>query len=460
MITVTSFANKSVGVLGLGSSGLSAVRALEAGGSDVWAWDDLEEKRENAKSLGFRLTNLYQSDMTMIDTLILSPGISDRYPKPHPLTIRAREVGCVIICDIDLLARENNAARFIGISGTNGKSTTTALVGHIFNKENLQVEIGGNYGVPALDLQPLDSKGTYVLEISSYQLERIPCMELDIAILLNISADHLDRHGGMEGYIEAKKILFKRSKEGSKTIIGMEDSHCRNICIELMLERGVENIIPISASARMPGGVYVDNGILIDDLNNNKVSIIDLSNIPALLGKHNWQNATAAYAAARSIDIEPENIIDAFKSYTSLSHRQELIKSDGGIAFINDSKATNIDSAAKALVCYDNIHWIVGGLFKEENLGALQYVLNNVEHAYLIGSNLDKLENLLRPFFPVSRCGDLEKAFHTAYHNASLCKPSTILLSPACASFDQFRNFEERGDTFRYLIETLGNIPS
>jgi UDP-N-acetylmuramoylalanine--D-glutamate ligase len=460
MINVTSFRNKSIGVLGLGRSGLSAVRALEAGGADVWAWDDVEEKREGAKLSGVSLTNLYNSDLAKIDTLILSPGIPDQYPEPHPLTVEARKVGCAIICDIDLLARENNSARFIGISGTNGKSTTTSLVGHIFNRANYQTEIGGNYGVPALDLQQLDSNGTYVLEISSYQLERIPCMELDIAILLNISADHLDRHGGMEGYIAAKKILFERSKGDSKTIIGMEDIHCRSICMELMLERGIANIIPISASARMPGGVYIDNGVLIDDLKNKKDVILDLSGIATLPGEHNWQNAAAAYAAARSAGIETDKIINGLKSYQGLSHRQELIKSVDGVSFINDSKATNTGSAAKALACYDNIHWIVGGQFKEENLGALQRVLKKVEHAYIIGSNLDKLENLLSPFLSVSRCGNLEKALQTAYHNACLAKPSTILLSPACASFDQFADFEERGQTFRHLIQNLESLSS
>ena len=310
MITVTSYTNKSVGVLGLGRSGLSAVRALEAGGSDVWAWDDIEEKRESALLLGIKLTNLYRSDLSMIDVLILSPGIPDQYPEPHPLTLKAREAGCEIICDIDLLARENNVSRFIGISGTNGKSTTTSLIGHILSSADHQVEVGGNFGIPALDLQPLDGDGTYVLELSSYQLERIPSIELDIAVLLNISPDHLERHGGMQGYVSAKKILFDRIRKSSKIIIGMEDKHCRSICLELMLDLGVENIIPIAGSTRVPGGIYVDNGILIDDLKNTKAEITDLSNMPRLPGQHNWKNAAAAYAIARSFDIKPSKIVD------------------------------------------------------------------------------------------------------------------------------------------------------
>ena len=458
MITVTSFANKSIGVFGLGRSGLSAVRALEAGGSDVWAWDDAKEKRESAEIEGIKLTNLYQSDLSKIDMLVLSPGIPDQYPEPHSLTIRAREAGCAIICDIDLLARENTKARFIGISGTNGKSTTTALIGHILNKAKYQAEIGGNFGIPALDLLPLDERGTYVLEISSYQLERIPTMQLDIAILLNISADHLDRHGGMDGYIAAKRILFERINEDAITIIGMEDTHCRGICMELMIDRGGKNIVPISASARMPGGIYVDNGMLTDDIRNTQEIIMDLRSLSTLAGRHNWQNAAAAYAAASTVGIEPSIIIEALKTFGGLAHRQEVVRNIDGILFINDSKATNSDAAAKALDCYDNIHWILGGQFKEESLGSLSGVLTKVAHAYLIGHNSERLKDLLGPFIPISRCGDLETAIHEAYCNASSTNSNIVLLSPACASFDQFKNFEARGDAFRSIVNNLRNF--
>jgi UDP-N-acetylmuramoylalanine--D-glutamate ligase len=458
MITVTSFANKSIGVFGLGRSGLSAVRALEAGGSDVWAWDDIKEKRESAEMEGIKLTNLYQSDLSKIDILVLSPGIPDQYPEPHSLTIRAREADCEIICDIDLLARENTKARFIGISGTNGKSTTTSLIGHIFNQASYQAEIGGNFGIPALDLLPLDERGTYVLEISSYQLERIPTVKLDIAILLNISADHLERHGGMGGYIAAKKILFERINGDGVTIIGMEDTHCRGICMELMIGRGAKNIVPVSALARMPGGVYVDSGMLIDDIRNTQETIMDLRSLSTLPGRHNWQNAAAAYAAAITVGIEPDIIIEALKTFGGLAHRQEVVRNIGEISFINDSKATNSDAAAKALDCYDNIHWILGGEFKEENLGSLHDVLKKVAHAYLIGRDSERLEILLSPFIPVTRCGDLETAIHEAYRKANSTNSNTVLLSPACASFDQFKNFEERGDIFRSFVNSLRSV--
>jgi UDP-N-acetylmuramoylalanine--D-glutamate ligase len=208
----------------------------------------------------------------------------------------------------------------------------------------------------------------------------------------------------MEGYVAAKKILFERVREGSKTIIGMEDSHCRAICMGLMIDRGVESIIPISASARMPGGVYVDNGVLIDDLGNTQNIILNLCNILTLPGQHNWQNTAAAYAAARSIGVEPDIIIDAIKSYGGLAHRQELVQSTDGIFFINDSKATNTEAAAKALTCYENIHWILGGQFKEENLGTIKSVLQRVTRAYLIGHELDEL----------STCYPLKNGFYSS----------------------------------------------
>lgn len=460
MITATSFANKSIGVLGLGRSGVSAVRALVAGGADVWAWDDKADMRDEALSVGVALTDLYKSDWSKLDTLVLSPGIPDKHPKPHVLVAYAKKSGCDIICDIDLLAREIDAARFIGISGTNGKSTTTNLIGHILKEAGRSVEIGGNYGIPALDLPPLDKNGTYVLELSSYQLERVPSIRLDVGILLNISPDHLYRHGGMEGYIAAKKILLERSGEGSIVIIGIEDKHCRALCLEMMIDRGGKGIVPISASARAFGGVYVDQGMLIDDLDNQEKMIMDLHVVPTLKGQHNWQNAAAVYAAARAADIGPDEIKAALKTFKGLAHRQELVKEIDGVSFVNDSKATNTDAATKALSCYENIHWILGGQFKEKNLGTLALMLDRVSHAYLIGEAADQLASLLGNSIAYSQCGNLEAAVDEARRNANLVKPSTVLLSPACASFDQFQDFEMRGDTFRALVNNFEGAAS
>ncbi len=455
MINVTSFANKPVGVLGLGRSGLSAVRALAAGGAEVWAWDDEEATRNKAMAEGVELTDLYKSDWSQLTTLVLSPGIPDQYPEPHEIASRARDADCEIICDVDLLAREVATARFVGISGTNGKSTTTALIGHILKAAGRSVEIGGNYGIPALDMAPLGEDGTYVLELSSYQLERIPSVRLDVAVLLNISPDHLDRHGGLDGYVAAKRILFERTKEFAPAIIGMEDSHCRGISLELMLDRGGKGIVPISGSARTPGGVYVEDGMLIDDLENQQNSIMDMRSVATLPGGHNWQNAAAAYAAARAADIKPEEIATAIRSFAGLAHRQEMVREINGVTYINDSKATNTEAAAKALQCYQNIHWIAGGQFKEDDLGSIEQVLPQIKQVYLIGEAQGQLAELLGSNVPAVQCDDLEAAVKVAHQAAQSEGGGTVLLSPACASFDQFSDFEQRGDTFRDLVTNL-----
>jgi UDP-N-acetylmuramoylalanine--D-glutamate ligase len=264
----------------------------------------------------------------------------------------------------------------------------------------------------------------------------------------------------MEGYVAAKRILFERTKENSKAIIGMEDQQCRAMCLELMIDRDGRGIVPISASARAPGGVYVDDGMLIDDLDNQQMTIMDLHVVPTLPGQHNWQNAAAAYAAARAADIAPDQIAAALKTFAGLAHRQELIQKIDDVAFINDSKATNTDAAAKALACYDNIHWIFGGQFKEQSLGALEPLLERVSHVYLIGDAAEQLAGLLGSTVPVSQCGDLATAVGEAHQAAGLAIPSTVLLSPACASFDQFENFEMRGEAFRALVNNLAGDPS
>ena len=456
MIKLTSQKNKFIGVLGLGRSGISAVRALKAGGCNVFAWDDHEEKRNEAERGGIELTNLYQADFSKIELIVLSPGVPDLYPEPHQLIVKAREAGCEIICDIDLLARQNSIARFIGITGTNGKSTTTALLGHVLERASYSVELGGNFGIPALDLSLLDENGTYLIEMSSYQLERVPSVKFDIGILLNISADHLERHGGMQGYIAAKKLIFDRSLDGAVSIIGMQDSHCRNICLELMLANNSLTIVPISGISRVPGGIYVEHGILIDDINNTRKEIMDLRTNTALPGEHNWQNVAATFAASKSMGIKENCFVESVQSYAGLPHRQEIIREIDGVTFINDSKATNTASAAKALSCYSNIHWILGGQFKEKDLGILESVQDRVAHAYLIGDSANQLADLLVSFTEVSKCETLEAAVHIAHLNAAANKPCTILLSPACASFDQFENYEARGDLFRTLVCNIG----
>ena len=458
MISVSAFSGKTVVVMGLGKSGLSAVEALVEGGARVWAWDDSADTRKSAAQSGVMLTDIYREDWGDIETLVLSPGIPGFFPLPHPIAEKARENGCEIICDVDLLARSNSEAQFVGITGSNGKSTTTALIGHMLSHAGFDTAVGGNIGEPVMGLDALGGTGTYVLELSSYQLERVPRLQLNVAVLLNICADHLDRHGGMSGYVAAKKSIFERVVQGGKAIIGMDDQVCRGISLELMVNStlSIQDIIPISANGRMPGGVFIDGTILVDDLENRQTPIVDLAKMQNLSGRHNWQNAAAAYASTRIVGVEGTVIADALSTFSGLPHRQEIVRVIGNVRFINDSKATNSEATAKALASYENIFWIVGGQFKEKSVDINSGALSTVRHAYLIGDAQDLFAEVLDGKVPFTRSGDIEAAVHQASQAArAYGEPAEVLLSPACASFDQFASFESRGAVFRDLVETL-----
>ncbi|MBN07888.1 MAG: UDP-N-acetylmuramoyl-L-alanine--D-glutamate ligase [Rhodospirillaceae bacterium] len=458
MISVSAFSGKTVVVMGLGKSGLSAVDALVEGGARVWAWDDSADNRKSATQSGVMLTDIYQEDWGDIETLVLSPGIPGFFPSPHPIAEKARENGCEIICDVDLLARSNSEAQFVGITGSNGKSTTTALIGHMLSHAGFDTAVGGNIGEPVMGLDALGGTGTYVLELSSYQLERVPRLQLNVAVLLNICADHLDRHGGMSGYVAAKKSIFERVVQGGKAIIGMDDQVCRGISLELMVNStlSIQDIIPISANGRVPGGVFIDGTVLVDDLENRQTPIVDLAKMQNLSGRHNWQNAAAAYASARIVGVEGTVIADALSTFSGLPHRQEIVRVIGNVRFINDSKATNSEATAKALASYENIFWIVGGQFKEKSVDINSGALSTVRHAYLIGDAQDLFAEVLDGKVPFTRSGDIEAAVYQASQAArAYGEPAEVLLSPACASFDQFASFESRGAVFRDLVETL-----
>ncbi|MAF46667.1 MAG: UDP-N-acetylmuramoyl-L-alanine--D-glutamate ligase [Rhodospirillales bacterium] len=464
MIEVDTFSGETIAVMGLARSGLAAARALQAGGAEVRAWDDAPERREAAAEAGVALSDLNQCAWDGVRALVLSPGIPDSFPEPHPIAKAARAEGCEIISDIDLLARARPEATYIGITGTNGKSTTSALIGHILKGADVPVEVGGNIGVPVLDLATLGAGGAYVLELSSYQLERTPTLRPNIAVLLNISPDHLDRHGGLDGYVDAKRMIFDNPGTGgpvsAHAVVGMEDAHCRGIGMELML-RGDHKIIPISGSTRAAGGVYVEDGILFDDIEYRQASVGDLRPVTALPGRHNWQNAAAAYAVARLMGLAPEPIIAGIATFPGLPHRQELVGEIGQIAYVNDSKATNSLAAARALQCYDAVHWIAGGQFKEDTLAALDPHIGRVRGAYLIGEAALEFENLLGGRVPVRQCGDLETALAGAHAAAqAAAEAAVVLFSPACASFDQFDDFEARGDAFRRQVRELTEAPA
>jgi UDP-N-acetylmuramoylalanine--D-glutamate ligase len=455
VIEVAAFANQPVAVLGLARSGLTSAVALKAGGAEVLAWDDFEAGRTAAAAKGLALTELQGRDWTKIAALVLSPGIPHTFPKPHPVAAQAIAAGCAIVCDIDLLARAVPEATYVGITGTNGKSTTTALVGHILKRAGRTAEIGGNIGVPVLDLVRLGADGTYVLELSSYQLERIPSVALDVAVLLNITPDHLDRHGSMAGYIAAKRQIFEQTAAQATAILSLDDPNSRGMVMELMIANR-HRIVPVSVSARAAGGVFVDGHMLIDDMDREARRALDLAALPTLMGRHNWQNACAAYAVGRALGIESDVIAAAMKDFPGLAHRQEKIRDIGRVAYVNDSKATNTDSAAQALATYERIYWLAGGIFKEESLGALIPLLARVREAFLFGESTPKFAAWLKGQVLVTECANMEDALKRAHETAQKAPDGGIvLLSPACASFDQFRDFEHRGDEFRKAVEAL-----
>ena len=459
-IRIPAMAARTVAVFGLARSGLSAALALQASGAQVWAWDDDGAKRDEARAAGVPLVDLATCDWSKPSALVLSPGIPHRFPKPHPVAALAQASRCPLIGDIELMARADLGARFIGITGTNGKSTTTALVGHILKSAGLRTEVGGNLGTPALDLAPLGADGIYVLELSSYQLELTHSLTCAVAVLLNITPDHLDRHGGMEGYVAAKSLIFRRWTPDSTAVIGIDDPYCRTVRAQLAGE-GRRQVVPISAARKAAGGIYAAEGWLIDDRAGQAERILDLGQAAALPGPHNQQNAAAAFAACAAMGLPSGKIAGGIKSYPGLAHRQELIAAIGGVRYINDSKATNADAASKALACYDPIYWILGGRAKDSGLDGLEPFYPRIAHAFLIGEASERFARALDGRVAFTKCGTLAGAVAASHRLAQdERRPgAVVLLSPACASFDQFANFEERGNVFRKLIEALCVAP-
>lgn len=459
-IDLSALAERPVAVLGLGKSGLATAQALQNSGVEVWAWDDSAVARESAIAAGVALRSLETAPLGSANFMVLSPGIAHTHPEPHRVVQLARDAGCGIVSDIELLVRAQSAARIVGITGTNGKSTTTALLGHILAESGAPVAVGGNLGVPALSLPALDRDGTYVLELSSYQLELVPSAIFDTAILLNISADHLDRHGGLEGYVAAKTRIFAGQRPGQTAIIGVDDDISRAIFTRLA-ESGSQTVVPISAHGTVAGGVYTENGWLTDDRYGAAARVIDLSHVQTLPGWHNAQNAAAAYAAAAAMGMAREAIAARIASYPGLAHRQELVDIVDGVLYVNDSKATNADAAARALECYQDVVWIAGGRPKEGGISSLAAYFPRVCHALLIGEAADEFAMNLAGRVPVTRSGDLAHAVDSAAKLVGEARdngetgPKVVLLSPACASFDQFPNFEARGDAFRDAVMAL-----
>jgi UDP-N-acetylmuramoylalanine--D-glutamate ligase len=462
MMTVPSRAGHRLAIFGLGASGLATGRALIASGAKVSAWDDDPKRRTAAATVGMPMIDLYRSSWTRIEALVLAPGIPLTHPAPHAVVELAKKSRVPVIGDIELFAEAAPAALVIGITGTNGKSTTTALIGHVLKGAGKSVQVGGNLGTPALALDALPADGAYVLELSSYQLDLIDHAKFDVAVLVNISPDHLDRHGGMSGYVAAKRRIFRTRNPAERrpiaqtAVIGMDDSYGREIHQHLT-QHGGWRVVPISGMRRIEGGVYVIDGLLYDETAGAGGPVIDLRGAPNLPGTHNWQNAAAAYAAAHAAGASPEAISRGLATYPGLPHRQERIAEIKGVTFVNDSKATNGDSAARALACYEAIYWIAGGKPKDDGLGKSLEWLQAVRRAYLIGEAAERFEGELAGKIKSQRSDTLERAVRDAYSDARKENASgaVVLLSPACASFDQFANFEARGEAFRAEVAKL-----
>lgn len=474
MIRIPQFKDKSAAVFGLGASGRAAVAALGASGAQIVAWDDSDAARDALVNdprmaefaAAIDLAPIDEWNWEATDALVLSPGVPLHHPAPHPVVAAARANGVEIIGDMELVARalgslrEDARPKIVAVTGTNGKSTTSALIAHMLAACNAKVHLGGNIGRPALEL-PLGAGGEiYVLELSSYQLDLTTSFHADAAVFLNLTADHIDRHGDMAGYAEAKKRIFNNQTAEDVAIIGVDDDWGQSICTEIA-GRGSARVIPIAVDAALGRGVFVAGGRLFANGDGPARAIVDLGAAAALRGAHNWQNAAAAFAACdAALPGRREDLAQALLSFPGLAHRQEQVGRKGAILFVNDSKATNPEAAAKALASYERIWWIAGGRAKEGGFDPLTSHLDHVEKAYLIGEAAEALGALIEPRAPVSYCADLACAAAEAAKDAEAAAGEgerVVLLSPACASFDQYKNFEARGDHFRDIIAAALN---
>lgn len=461
MIALAIFEGRRVAVFGLGRTGLSAARALIAGGARALLWDDNVERRHAAEAEGFELGDPATLDWNNVAALVLSPGVPFD-PKPHPVVGLARKAGVEIVCDIELLERAVPDACFVGVTGTNGKSTTTALVGHILARQNRTVAVGGNIGTPALDLAPLGPGGVYVLELSSYQLDLGRALAFDIGVLLNITPDHLDRHGGMAAYVAAKRKIFRPRGRSSVAVIGIDDAETRALRDALLADSG-RHVVPVSVGQTLADGVYVRDGVLFEFEDGAGGPVVDLREAHALPGAHNWQNAASAFAVARALGVPTASAGGAILSFPGLPHRIETVARIAGVRFVNDSKATNADAAAKALACFDKVYWIAGGRPKPGGIGALEPFFSRIAHAFLIGEAAAVFAETLKGRVETTLSGTLPRALADAYalarRDAAAGREAVVLLSPACASFDQFADYEARGEAFRELCRTLERQP-
>jgi len=468
MITSPAFAGKKYAVLGLARSGLATVRALAASGAKVVAWDNRETALENLRSsraksrgagtesevrpstsLGTNevvIADPLKIDLSGFDSVVVSPGVP---LNRHPIAAKARAAGVPVIGDIELFAQARATLpphKVVGITGTNGKSTTTALVHHILKAAGVPTEMGGNIGLPILGQDPLPEGGVYVLELSSYQIDLTYSLDCDVAVLLNVTPDHLDRYDGFEGYVASKTRLFEMQSPDNVAVIVAEDDQTRSLAKKLSVpaKAGTQSGLPLSREHKV---CRVLSRLLQNQVRGGQ------PDWPSLQGPHNLQNVAAAFTICQSLGLPNEQIEEGLRTYPGLPHRMERVREKDGVLFVNDSKATNPESTAPALAAFPHVHWIVGGLAKTESLGPCEAQLGHVRAAYTIGEAGPMFARLLEGRVPVRKCEVLERAVREAAGAA--VAGEVVLLSPASASFDQFTDYEARGQAFRAAVEAL-----
>ena len=463
MIPVRGFEGTTVAVFGLARTGLAAARALIAGRAKVALWDENPAARAAAEAEGLSLVDLANADWSDFAAIMLSPGVPLTHPAPHWTVEKARAEGVEIVGDIELFARTVNAApehkrpKIVAITGTNGKSTTTALIGHLCAEAGRDVRIGGNIGYGVLGLEDMHGGAVYVLELSSYQLDLTSSLRSDVAVLLNISPDHLERHGGMEGYVAAKRRILLNQGKGDTAVIGVDAPWGQQICTEITAANR-RTIVPISASKAMSRGVYALDGLLYDATGERAAEVADLKRARSLPGRHNWQNAAAAYAAAKGLGIDAAEAAAHLMTFPGLAHRMETVGMLGRVRFVTDRKATNAAAARQALSSYPKVYWIAGGQPKAGGIDSLSDLFGRISKAYLVGEAAPTFAEVLKGKAPAVVSGTIEQATAQAYADAAASgQDAIVLLSPACASFDQFADFEERGEAFRAAVQRLAN---
>jgi UDP-N-acetylmuramoylalanine--D-glutamate ligase len=457
VFAASTFKNKRVAMFGLARSGISCALALQAGGATVFAWDDSDPAQEKARADGVNVSNLHNVDFKSLHALVLSPGVPLTHPEPHWTVVKAKAAGIEIIGDTEVFARQvqDTGAKVIAITGTNGKSTTTALIGHVLKTAGLDVDVGGNIGNAVFNLRSPARGRHYVLELSSFQIDLMPGLAPDVGILTNLTPDHLDRHGSMEHYADVKARMFAKQRDGQTALVGVDDVWGEGIAKQIHTGAAVR---AVSVVRNLDDGVSAPDGMLRDRQNGKVIAELDLRDLVALRGRHNWQNACMAYGVGAAIGLAPQDILQAMRSFPGLAHRMQQVGAIGAVSFVNDSKATNADAAEKALTSFEDIYWIAGGLAKTGGIEPLSPHFGRIKKAYLIGVAATEIAKVLDGKVPYVIAETMARAVQLAAQDAAAAGAGVVLLSPACASFDQYKNFEVRGDDFVNVVSRLPDV--